>query len=61
MPSWYTEQRTILIVGATGAGKSTLLDGMVNYLIGVKWNDNVRFSVLELSVEEAGRQQNQVC
>ncbi|XP_073334416.1 uncharacterized protein [Pagrus major] len=39
--------RTILLVGATGTGKSTLVNALVNYTMGVKWEDEVWFQIVE--------------
>ena len=43
------QEKVIMLVGATGAGKSTLINGIINYIFGVNWVDNIR---LQLIVDE---------
>ncbi|XP_069488452.1 uncharacterized protein [Ambystoma mexicanum] len=46
--------KVIMFVGATGSGKTTLINGMVNYILGVKWEDDFRFKLID---EETHRSQ----
>ncbi|XP_059357003.1 uncharacterized protein LOC132095931 [Carassius carassius] len=45
--------KIILLVGETGVGKTTLINSMVNYLLGVKFEDEIWYEITE---EAAGDQ-----
>uniref|UniRef100_A0A8C4TJ60 Fibronectin type-III domain-containing protein n=2 Tax=Erpetoichthys calabaricus TaxID=27687 RepID=A0A8C4TJ60_ERPCA len=47
-------RKTIMVLGATGSGKSTLINRMVNYILGVEWEDDFRFKLI---YEETSRSQ----
>lgn len=55
----FCEEKTIMLVGATGSGKSTLVDGIVNYIMGVSFDDPFRFRIVTLEEEEK-KSHNQV-
>eukprot|EP00438_Fugacium_kawagutii_P018306 Skav212455 [mRNA] locus=scaffold385:113825:115393:+ [translate_table: standard] len=41
------KELVVLVVGQTGAGKSTQIDGMLNYLFGIKWEEGIRFKLVD--------------
>nr|XP_015207678.1 PREDICTED: uncharacterized protein LOC102696357 [Lepisosteus oculatus] len=53
-PAVNSRNRTIMLLGATGSGKTTLINGMINYILGVEWEDESRFKLIH---EETNRTQ----
>lgn len=49
--------KTVLLVGETGGGKSSLINALVNYAMGVKWEDNIWFKIVE--DREGGEERSQ--
>uniref|UniRef100_A0A672PHT6 AAA+ ATPase domain-containing protein n=1 Tax=Sinocyclocheilus grahami TaxID=75366 RepID=A0A672PHT6_SINGR len=47
--------KIVLLVGETGVGKTTLINSMVNYLLGVKFEDEIWYEI----TEEAARDQSE--
>ena len=52
------QEKTIMLVGATGSGKSTLIDGIINYITDVSWDDDFRFSLVDLTDDEKNKKAN---
>ncbi|XP_026534678.1 uncharacterized protein LOC113419487 [Notechis scutatus] len=54
--------KVILVMGATGCGKTTLINGMINYILGVQWENNFRFKLIHETTQrsEAGSRTSEV-
>ncbi|XP_060539224.1 uncharacterized protein LOC117656363 isoform X2 [Pantherophis guttatus] len=54
--------KVILVMGVKGCGKTTLINGMINYILGVQWEDNFRFKLIHETTQrrEAGSRTSEV-
>ena len=39
-------------MGATGSGKTTWINAMINYVLGVKWEDDFRFKLVDEEINK---------
>jgi len=45
----------IMVVGQTGSGKTTLLNSFINYLLGIKFEDNFRYKIINEDLDHPFR------
>jgi hypothetical protein len=53
------KRKTILLMGATGSGKTTMINAMINYVLGVEWDDPFRFLLVDEQVIGASQAHSQ--
>ena len=53
------KEKSIMLVGETGSGKSTFVDGIINYIMGVNFEDPFRLTMVTLE-EDKKNNSNQV-
>jgi GTP-binding protein EngB required for normal cell division len=51
--------KTILLMGATGSGKTMWINALVNYVLGVEWDDSFRFMLIKEHLRGASQANSQ--
>ena len=54
--SYVKNEKVIMILGATGSGKTTLINSMINYVFGIEYGDEFRFTLVTEEGDGRGNQ-----